>query len=143
MKDLKKIKNKSIAELEGYKWQGSIPTKESSFLERRFYELHDRKLQDLILTDVDLYIEQEYGLKYVIPIALDILDRDILIKVDYEGELLFNILSVKSDFWSDNPEMKMRLTEITKTNLNKLENMNTTDDIKNDILEALERFIDQ
>ena len=94
MKDLKENKNKSIAELEGYKWQGSIPNKDSSFLERRFYELHDRKIRDLTLADIDLYIEQEYGLKYVVPIALDILDKDILTKVDYEGALLLNILSI-------------------------------------------------
>ncbi len=139
---MKIAENKSIAELEGYKWQGNIPNADSSFLERRFYELHDRQIKDLTLKDIDLYIEQEYGLKYVVPIALDILDRDILTKVDYEGALIFNILNINADYWSNNPDMKIRLVKIAEKNLTKLKNLDTTEEIKKDILKALEKFID-
>jgi hypothetical protein len=122
---------------------GDIPTKDSSYLERRLYELHNCKLKDLTIKDIDLYVEQEYGLKFVIPKAIDILDKNIMTETDYEGALLLNILNIDADYWLQNPSFKIRLLEICENNLSKLENIDTTEEIeeiKNDIMEAFKAF---
>lgn len=132
--------NSSIAELEGHTWRGEIPTSENSFLERRFYELHTRKLKDLSVADVDLYVEQQYGLKYVVPLAINILKENVFIATDYEGALLFNVLNVNPDYWNDNPDQKKEVENLFIANRYALEEVDLTDEIKDDIIEAFQKF---
>ena len=48
-------------------------------------------------------IGQQFGLPFLIPIALEKLQYDIFVDADfYEGDLLANILNVDTAFWNSN-----------------------------------------
>jgi hypothetical protein len=134
MKDKGTDLNKSIAEIEGWQWRGSIPNSESSGLEKRFFKLHNTKIKNLNPEDIELYVEQHYGLEHVIPIAISLLDKNILTGSDYEGSLLANLLTVPKEYWLMYESQKDTLSSYILKNHKLLKELDTTDEIK----EALE-----
>jgi hypothetical protein len=81
-------------------------------------------------------IGQNIGLKYLIPIAIDLLTTDVLIEEDfYPGDLLESVLKIDKKFWTQNLNLKEQLVDLINLNegkiksesldLNNFESMNT------------------
>jgi len=98
---------KSISQLEGWSWNIEIPDEDdSSYEEYNFYLLHNKPLKDYSVEDLYFMIGQESGLKYFIPIAIELLSKDLLLKADdYPGDLLMRVLGVEDDFWNAFPRV--------------------------------------
>ncbi len=108
--------NKSISELENWKWKNEIPTREThSGTECRFYELHKIPLLKLDLSDMRFLIGQNTGLEYLVPYAIDKLKDDIFIEAEYyQGDLFCALASINNEpnYWSSHKKKKQQLIDL-------------------------------
>ncbi len=87
--------NKNLEELE------STGSKKSSMVARA-HKLRRKSLKDFSNEELRGMIGQNSSLKYLVPLAIERLHIDSLIKGDgYEGDLLNAVLTVEKKFWID------------------------------------------
>lgn len=124
--------DKTIESLDGMK------TEKPSFhsgLANRCFELQKTPLIDLSPEDLRLLISQKIGLLHTVPLALELLENDILASGDmYTGDLLFSVSSIDEDFWKSNPHLNNRLVEIAQE---AEEIRNTLDKVLPNLLERM------
>lgn len=132
--------NKNIEQLENDYW-GVTPS-DTSFTIKRVYDLRTKKLEELDVEDLRLLISQNVALLYTIPLALNILETNIMSEGDYyEGDLLFSVLTSDDGFWVDNKEKATLLKEIYSDKKAIIEDFDTTDNIKHKLHDAYESFL--
>lgn len=128
------MENKSISELEGWKWKGEIPSREThGGVETRFYELHNIPLSKLGMDDLRFLIGQESCLTYLVPKALSILKEDVFIESEYyKGDLLVALfqISKSSKYWDNHLDEKNKLIELYQNHKKQLSSL----DIPHDVL---------
>jgi contact-dependent growth inhibition (CDI) system CdiI-like immunity protein len=74
-----------------------------SHLVRRCHELRKIPLDNFTTEDLRIMIGQEISLNYLIPLALEALTINLFAEGDFfEGDLLKNVLSIKTVFWNKN-----------------------------------------
>lgn len=101
-------RQKSIENLEKDFW--GQPPKDSTPLVDKVHRLRTIQIEKLEPKDIRLLIGQNVGLRFLIPVALDILSGDIFADTDfYNGDLLQNVLQVDKGFWNENKELKDKL----------------------------------
>src|SRR5689334_4658169 len=94
-------RQKSIENLEKDFW--GQPPKNSTALVDNVHRLRTIQIEKLEPKDIRLLIGQKVGLKFLIPVALDLLTNDLFIDTDfYNGDLLQNVMQVDNDFWDNN-----------------------------------------
>ncbi|WP_300600680.1 contact-dependent growth inhibition system immunity protein [Niabella sp.] len=118
--------NKSIEELEGEVWKKrGFPTD----LVKRSFELRKVPVNNLDIDDLRLLIGQQIGLKYIVPMALNVLSNDILAEGNYyPGDLLKSVLEIPMDFWASNQLELAELSSIVGKNVLVIKNSNDIDD---------------
>ena len=95
---------KTLDELEGIAW-GEPSGEFVSHLIERCYALRQIPIADLTPADLRVLIGQSIGLKYLVPRALEILEREPLLDAEfYPGDLLGAVLKIEGEFWSEHPE---------------------------------------
>ena len=131
----------TIEELEKDYWKA--PTKFPTALIEKVYLLRKKLLSELDANDLRILISQEEGLKYVVPKAIDVLERNFLEQaLYYPGDLLLTVLRVDAAYWLDNDEETERLVSILeKSKPGILSADNIDDNIKNDLEKAIDKFI--
>ncbi len=95
------METKSIEQLEKDIWKN--PSEFQTDLVEKCYRY--RKISITKLTDeqIRLLISQKIGIEYLIGIALEKLERNILTECDfYEGDLLIAVSSIPTEFWNEN-----------------------------------------
>lgn len=115
--------NKSIEELEGDVWKiFEFPSE----LVKRCFELRKVPLNSLEIDDLRLLIIQQIGLSYVVPLAIEMLEKDILAEGMYfPGDLLKSILNVPENFWKLNKNYFNQLHAILEKGIDTIENSDT------------------
>lgn len=105
-------RNQSLQELEGQDWgEPSF----SSHLVRACYALRRKPLCDFTIEDLRIMVGQNIGLDYLIPIAIEQLQRDPLAAGDfYPGDLLEKVLQVQADFWLTHPDLYRTVAHLVK-----------------------------
>ncbi len=102
--------SKSLEELDGEHW--GDPTFDSNVV-RESHRLRTVALTELTAENVRFLIGQSMSLQHTVPIALGMLERDILASGDlYRGDLLSVVAQIDDDFWRKNPELNNRLVEL-------------------------------
>lgn len=136
--------NKSISKLEGWKWKGEIPTRQThSLVECRFYELHNIEISKLDLSDIRFLIGQNSGLNYLVPIAVNKLEENIFIEVEYyEGDLFCSLLQINNEpnYWISHQEERQKLITLYNEQKSMLGTLDLTEEIKAKIKEAYKEF---
>lgn len=96
-------KTKSLQELERTNWgEPGYP----SYLVKTCHRLHCKPLCEFTVEDLRIMIGQNFGLKYLIPLAIEVLRVNPFASGDfYDGDLLHSVLKVKPEFWQDNPDL--------------------------------------
>lgn len=103
-----------ILEYEQYEINGSS-------IQQRTYKLFTVKLSKYTLDDIRFMIGQEVGLSYTIPIAIEELEKDLIIETSYyKGDLLKIILLVNSEYWLNNQILKNKITNLILTKYDEL-----------------------
>lgn len=101
MKLEKDWRQKSLEALEKQDW--GDPTTAPTNLVKRCIELSKVAVDTFTLSDLRLMIGQQFGLPFLIPIALEKLQDDVFVEADYyDGDLLSNVLDIDAQFWEDN-----------------------------------------
>ncbi|WDT87881.1 contact-dependent growth inhibition system immunity protein [Alteromonas sp. 009811495] len=120
-------KSKTLEVLENDFW---IDPDFKSSLVVACHQLRKIPLKDLSPENLRLLIGQEIGLNYLVPIALDILEKDLLASGDmYDGDLLCSVARIKSDFWDSNEGLKARALDLTSSITSALETLKEADDL--------------
>ena len=105
--------HKTIEELENQNFgnPGEAPTN----MVKRCLELCRVPIGEFTVEDLRLMIEQNFSLRYLIPLAIEQLSKDIFVEGDYfPGDLLKNLLSVDKIFWQDNKLLWTSVNELIK-----------------------------
>jgi hypothetical protein len=93
-----------------------------SYLVRRCIELSKISLIDFTVEDLRIMIGQEFGLVYLIPLAIEKLKENILAEGDYHpGDLLKNVISIDDKFWVNNKHLYIQLKKIIEAGRNEIE----------------------
>lgn len=116
---MKDISHLSLQYLEKDYW--SEPEFESHLV-NRCHELRKIPLSDFTIEDLRIMIGQGIGLKYLAPLALKELEKDIMVEGDFfPGDLLEKVAKVETKFWEGNVELKAKLQELIQHNLRSCE----------------------
>lgn len=104
-------RNKSLQELDGQDWgDGSYFP---SHLVLTCNALRRKPLRDFTVEDLRIMIGQNFSLEYLVPLALEHLQRDPFATGDfYEGDLLASVLKVQSSFWQKRPDLRHAVEDI-------------------------------
>ncbi len=140
MKIDKKNETKSLAQLDK-KYQ---PAKEIDFpstLVIRHNALLTKPIGEYTVEDLRLMIGQNTGLEYLMPRAMEVLEKDAFAEGDfYPGDLLENVLCADPRFWNTHPHYAQAMLTLLKEKMNDLLSLDVTDEIKEGILAAYEKF---
>lgn len=115
----------SLEALEGDDWGDATF---DSHLVRECHRLRRVPLADLSAENLRILIGQQIGLRYLVPMALDLLRRDPFAAGDfYPGDLLMSVLRVESGFWRAHPELCQPADETARRALDRLSTLEEDD----------------
>lgn len=107
-------RHKSLENLEKEEWK---TLDSDSRLIRRTKELRKIPLDNFTVEDLRLMIGQNFGLDYLIPLAIEKLTADILAEGDfYKGDLLIAVVNSRPEYWDKSPDRKQELVGLIKKN---------------------------
>lgn len=111
--------SKSLESLEKDYW-GEIP-KDESRLVTTCHNLRKKQLKEFDTEDLRIMIGQNIGLKYLIPLAFETLNENILAEGHlYEGDLLKMVLTSDSDYWKNETDNWKRMLDIYNKNIEEI-----------------------
>jgi CDI immunity proteins len=109
------METKSIEQLEKDIWKN--PSEFPTDLVEKCYRY--RKISIAKLTDeqIRLLISQKIGIEYLIGIALEKLERNVLTECNfYKGDLLVAVSNLSSEFWTENKTEFQAFVNIVELN---------------------------
>lgn len=136
--------NKSISELEGWRWKGDIPREDDSYVVRNFFTLHNKPISEMDLSDIRFLIGQNSGLKYLVPLALERLKENLFIETEYyPGDLFCSLLLINNEpnYWSVHPNHKQDLINLYTEQKKALGSLDVTEEIIIKIKDAYKDFL--
>ena len=133
---VEKTTDKSLEELENDYWD---KPGYKSYVVTTCFAARKKPLSELSNEEIRLLIGQKLGLKYLLPLAIDLLKTDPLIEVTFfPGDLLYQLLKLDFKDWIDNKEERDSLLKIVINNRSKIEeNTEIPEDCKKEMLELL------
>jgi hypothetical protein len=131
-------KDKTIENLENDIWEAiNFPTS----LVERCHNLRKKKIKDLSNDELRLLIGQNIGLKFIVPVALQILEEEILLETTYyPGDLLLSVISCDISYWKNNKASLNTLLSIYKNNLEKINNSDKEEEINKKVKTLLNQL---
>ncbi len=130
---------KTLEELENDYWPEQ--QEYTSSLIEQCHKYRKVKLQDLSVEQLRLLIGQNIGLEFLIPLAYEKLNENILASGDYyKGDLLTVVLKSDTDFWNTNPQLTKKMFKLLKESENSIQNYKMNKGIKKDILDSINHF---
>ncbi|MDB4089118.1 contact-dependent growth inhibition system immunity protein [Flavobacteriales bacterium] len=131
---------KSLESLEKKIWP-SVNYEEESYLVGTCNKLRKIQLKDFEVEDLRIMIGQDIGLKFLLPLAIEKLNEDILVEGDYyPGDLLSAVLSSDKDFWKENSDYKNEVLVVLETQSERIKNEDVSFEMKRDWYEMIEAF---
>jgi hypothetical protein len=105
----------TIEQIENDYW-GSEPSYDS-YLVTTIYKLRQKPLEDFTTEDLRICIGQNQSLPILIPMALQVLQQDILAEGHhYPADLLQAILTSQPSFWQSHPHLKAAFIRLFRKN---------------------------
>lgn len=101
----------SLEELEHARWPA--PSADDTRLVATALTLRGRPIGELTVEDLRLLIGQDIGLRYLLPLALEVLRENSMAEGDmYEGDLLSAVLTRNPSVWAELSELGRELRVI-------------------------------
>ncbi|MFI5129797.1 MAG: contact-dependent growth inhibition system immunity protein [Chitinophagales bacterium] len=109
---MKRIRDKTLEQLENEVWgEPGYP----SHLVITVHKLRKKPLEDFTIEDLRIVIGQSFSLEYLIPIAIEKLQVNILAEGDmYDGDLLNSVLSADPTYWQKNKKEWQLIVELVE-----------------------------
>lgn len=112
-------RNKTLQDLECKEW-GEPDF--NSHLVTTCHKLRKKPIGIFTVEDLRIMIGQSISLEFLIPLALETLEDNILSEGDFFcGDLLESVLKIRKSFWESNPIYKNHLENILEENIRCLE----------------------
>ena len=106
-------RQQSLETLENHYW--GDPATAPTNLVKRCMELSKVSVDSFTLGDLRVMIGQKFGLKYLIPLAIEKLQGNIFVDAElYEGDLLESVLKIDTSFWDNNEKYWTELSDLIK-----------------------------
>ncbi|NRA94002.1 MAG: hypothetical protein HRU26_15215 [Psychroserpens sp.] len=119
---------------------GEIP-KDESYLVTTCHKLRKKPLKEFEIEDLRIMIGQNIGLKYLVPLAIEELNKNILAEGDfYEGDLLKSILTTDIDFWKTETESWNQICILFRNNITEIEQEAAEYKTGREIIKAFKQF---
>ena len=104
---------KSLEQLEHFDY--GKPDRDDTQLVKTCVKLARTPLDKFTIGDLHLMIGQRFGLQFLIPFAIERLQRDALIEARfYPGDLLVSVLQVEGEFWHEHPEWRVEIARLAE-----------------------------
>lgn len=112
-------KQQSLEALENNYWPDE--KEYVSGLVKRCHEYRKIPIGQLSAEQLRTLIGQQFGLPFLIPLAIEILSADILTEgAFYPGDLLEAVLKVNENFWTAHHELRSQVAALVNTNRDKI-----------------------
>lgn len=133
--------DKTLEELENDYWD---KPGYKSYVVTTCFAARKKPLSELTDEEIRLLIGQRLGLKYLLPMAIDILKADPMIEVTFfPGDLLRQLLELNDEDWIDNKEERDAFLRIAINNRSRIEeNEDIPENCKNEMLELLSSIME-
>lgn len=106
--------HKTIEQLENDFWPDPDT---DSYVVQTCHQLRKKTLSQFEIEDLRMLIGQNIGLTYLIPMALDVLKKNVLAEGHlYPGDLLKAVMTSDSTYWQQEPKNLIALKELIKQN---------------------------
>lgn len=123
-------RQKSIENLEKDNW-GPVPEDESSIV-IRLMKLRKTPLEQFVLDDIRFMLIQEIGLFYLLPMAIEILEKDLLAEGNYyPGDLLNAVMKLKPENWKPYKAYWLKIDTLLQDRLEELKKQTPRIDLEN------------
>lgn len=132
--------NKTLTELEKDNWG---EPQSDSYIEKACYNLRNKKIREFDVEDLRIMINQDIGLPYLLPKALQFLEENPLAEgMHYKGDLLCSVLRVNPGFYQSNDGYKVKVEKIVEKALREMKSLDEIDLIatREAVNEAIEYF---
>ncbi len=137
MPDASPILKKTLRELDG-PIRGGVRSRLAEEVER----LWQIPIGEFRIEDLRLVLLQELGVPYLLPIALEYLERDPFAEGDlYPGDLLRAVLGIEPGYWDDHPDQYERVRTIGTKALAALGDQDLTREIQRSLTEHAQRLL--
>ena len=112
---------KSIEQLENDYWKE--PNEFPTDLVEKCYRYRKISITELTNEQIRILISQKIGIEFLIRIALEKLERNIMTECDfYEGDLLVAVSSLSTEFWNENQTEFLNFKNIVELNSELIKN---------------------
>jgi hypothetical protein len=129
---------KTLENLEKDFWGAPTYT---SHLVTTCHKLRKKPLEEFKVEDLRIMIGQNIGLKYLIPLAIEILENDLLVEGElYEGDLLKSVLASDEVYWKLAPKNWKKVKDLFNKKKDELKNYDTIWDIKKEWFKSFSVF---
>ena len=103
-------RKRTLEELEGVEWG---PPTYPSHLTTTCHRLRKKPIGECTVEDLRMLVGQNVGLSFLVPLALEMLERDALVAGDfYPGDLLGSLLRAERTYWERHASEKKQLDRI-------------------------------
>ena len=131
---------KSLENLEKSVWPPLGPD-EGSYLINTCNRLRKKQLKNYTTEDLRIMIGQDIGLKFLIPLAIKVLQDNILAEGDYyEGDLLKSVLTSDPNYWKDYQDNWQTVCNLVENKTDMLKGADTTHEIRKGWFDAYKIF---
>lgn len=131
-------KNKTLEQLENSYWNDY---EFETGLVERCHKYRKIQLKDLTIENLRTLIGQNIGNRFLIPLALEELEKNILAEGDmYEGDLLMEVLRSEKDYWKNNKNDWQKMIFLFNKNIQLLKEYDTLDRIKKEWFNTFQIF---
>lgn len=127
--------SRTFREIEAAEGVVSGEIKKDSSLEEWYARVRDVPLTALRVEDLCKSVRQCLYLEHVIPVALDVLEREPMAGEMYDGELASAFRVISETFWREHRQIATRTQDILKVVLQQID-----DDYDDDVLAVLARI---
>ena len=113
-----------------------------SKLVKTCHQLRKKQLKDFSIEDLRIMIGQNIGLKLLVPLAIEELEKEILVEGGfYEGDLLKMVLMSDINYWKKEKDNWNKICNLFEINKLKIEEFCYQNGYKNEWLNDFEKFM--
>ena len=106
------VSNKTLQEIDGEDWG---EPEWQSYVVMNCHRLRRVPIKDFTVEDLRLMVGQKMALEYVLPLALNVLEKNPVAAGDfYEGDLLEAVERVGNEFWQASPILREKWLTIVE-----------------------------
>ena len=111
---------KSLEQLENKSW--GTATDQDSGIVQKCVALVKVPVVKLAASELRVLIGQSFNPSYLVPLALEILQHDVLVTAGmYPGDLLKAVLDVPAAFWEEHPDLHKNLLDLMQERSEEIE----------------------